>query len=1828
MEQQNKEGFKLLVEKYTKNVAAYEFEIRFGTKKGYTQLTKDDASRVISVIKTMHGFEKQSEDYMLRTYIKGKDARVEINGFSQIQDLCKHNSISKSKYTQIIKKTKEDEFDVDEYEFRISLQKEIAVSDKEADDIIENWTKYDKSFRYIKRMSYVTDKFPVKIDISIVKDTTMSKKTYSEFKMVNLGSIEEKYEIEIEVMNDAVLEKDMDKSPLELLNKLRECVKFVLCGIQSSNYPMSKFEMRQILDEYSQLVWKRKKEKHDMFFIGPSSVTLQMENLEVAGIYKDVSIRSNYSVTDKADGLRKMLYVSKMGNVYLIDQQLNVQLTGAAVDKKFAHTLVDGEHVGKDKNGKYMNSFLAFDIYHVENQNVRELPFYMKVGEFSENTRHSRLQKFITEATSTIRSIITKAKGKVPIDIKSKMFYFDLETPSQIFKLCDTCLNMSKDSQYNTDGLIFTPCEPGVGGYLLGKSASLDRKTTWMLSFKWKPPHFNTIDFLVNTEKDSKTNKDRVTNRLGELGTSMISSSQIKSYKTLILKVGYDADDKRNQIIPNACAMIYEGNIDVERSGGDMDTSSRSRRYMPIQFIPTSPYKSDAGICEIELNSDGEMITEEGDVFEDLTIVEFRYDAAESERWIPLRVRYDKTSELRHGMKQYGNAYRTANSIWHSICVPVTEYIIRSGDTGASADAVSDDVYYNTSGGLQKTDIAIGLREFHNKYVKANLIYEIARRGNRLIDFAVGKGGDIHKWYDAGLSFVFGIDISQDNIENPADGACSRYVNHVRNKVDTYKALFVVGDSSQNIMKGDAYKGDSQMTKNVSDAVFGIGNIDSMKRANMRGVVDVYGIGKDGFDISSIQFAIHYMFKNKEALEGFLINVASCTRVGGYFIGTAFNGARLFDLLKASSSSSWSLFNNANNKLIEIRKKYDYSEKEFPSDETSLGFEVEVWQESINQYISEYLVSFEYLDLLMSKYGFEVPSTDVMRADGITFFKKARASFKVLYDEMSKTGHPEKYGNALKMSNQEKMVSFLNDYFIYKKVRSVNATEVSKEPSKPIRKLTFVVHDNQGLIHTALHDRLVDDGWKSVKLDSKTADFAWIGADASSKGLGFQYDDAVFKIHTTLKNVLRGGDGNSSIYKVNVDKEFPYSKNILLDSAYLYSELFRKYSNEAADMMNETWNADSDSTTIPFKLGDVFVVRKHNPAKGVQKFIIDSKSELDELMQLKKQTSAAATSEYIIYKYCKGATTIGDAKTKYNVRMYFCVCMKPNKVIDWNLFEKGQIITAGESYREADYKNPKIHDPQFSYTTKFRIFPDSAEIEASEDEKVRILKQMKKIAQRLFLIYKPYVNTTSNSKYGFEVFACDFGIFDSNKNVKLLQIKSKHDYGIKFNKEDLYDNYCSLFFEWIYKNAIEPVFLTTTAPAADSKEAAVALTDVVQSIKDEGFPYVKKFWNADNAHEAYEKIKDDIGSKDVSKLEDDKLIQYTPYDFKKAWREDEKVNEFIKKHVGTYEDLKFMSKHFVSIHIPKQFLNDDYLLVDYFTEESRVTVKKAENQPSLLTHFNEGTLIEEIIKYSKKTQLSEKEMHTIISSNAIKMSNVRGKDYRVYIASAENVIVYIAIIRLLYPNLQKFTSFKILDGAGGYGSRLMAALVLGAEYVGVEPNPNSSAGFASMIEMFGNAPAQVMLEDGLPKASGVIQLPLLWADVVFFSPPMWGKEVYNEEGVPNQSTQMFRDEELWLKGFLYASIDVLWERVKNNGFIVFQSLRYDYIGNHMRKKSNAVFKGIISRVTSSGRFKPNWIWQKTEEEEPAASAVGSTAPPPAVKKKKIVITNPPPPPSV
>jgi SAM-dependent methyltransferase len=446
------------------------------------------------------------------------------------------------------------------------------------------------------------------------------------------------------------------------------------------------------------------------------------------------------------------------------------------------------------------------------------------------------------------------------------------------------------------------------------------------------------------------------------------------------------------------------------------------------------------------LNDEKLMMTEAGEVIEDNMIVEFSYDMTKEQqwRWKPLKVRYDKTEEFLAGIKNYGNAYHVANSNWHTIHNPITKEMITTGKEIPLEIASDDDVYYNRNSNKNSTQ---SLRDFHNRYVKKSLLSSVAKRGDTLIDLAVGKGGDFPKWIGSNLKFVFGIDISPDNIQNRLDGACARFLSNKKRFKSMPDALFVVGNSSVNIRSGNAIYSDKG--KQITKAVFGEGAKDV--KALGSGVYKEYGISKDGFDICSIQFAIHYMFLNNDTLQNFLRNVSEVTKVGGYFIGTSYDGKDMFNMLKKvkedesisiTSASAEISAEETGTKIWEVTKRY--KRNEFEDNVSCLGYGIDVYQESINKTFREYLVNYEYLTQLLENYGFVLLKRDELKGQTVN---ESTGLFSDLFTRMNEDikRNPRlarEFKEAPNMTAGERQISFLNRYFIYKKVRKVDTENV------------------------------------------------------------------------------------------------------------------------------------------------------------------------------------------------------------------------------------------------------------------------------------------------------------------------------------------------------------------------------------------------------------------------------------------------------------------------------------------------------------------------------------------------------------------------------------------------------------------------------------------------------------------------------------------------------------------------------------------------------------------------------------------------------------------
>lgn len=184
------------------------------------------------------------------------------------------------------------------------------------------------------------------------------------------------------------------------------------------------------------------------------------------------------------------------------------------------------------------------------------------------------------------------------------------------------------------------------------------------------------------------------------------------------------------------------------------------------------------------------------------------------------------------------------------------------------------------------------LRKFHN-WIKLQLILDAKKNtpGEKLLDVAVGRGGDIFKWSKAKFKYVTGFDSDSKSIyeKNDFEGAIKRY-SSVKSETNTPKCFF------WNISAVDPF----------------VLNILNGKDRN-----SIY-------DVVSCQFSFHYFVNDIDIV---LNMISKKLKPNGLFIGTATDG----DLIKNNLIAG-----NINKSAININKVsenvYDF---ELKSERTS-----------------------------------------------------------------------------------------------------------------------------------------------------------------------------------------------------------------------------------------------------------------------------------------------------------------------------------------------------------------------------------------------------------------------------------------------------------------------------------------------------------------------------------------------------------------------------------------------------------------------------------------------------------------------------------------------------------------------------------------------------------------------------------------------------------------------------------------------------------------------------------------------------------------------------
>jgi SAM-dependent methyltransferase len=983
------------------------------------------------------GFEVIPQDDRL-SIITPNHIRLSLLGLGVLQQYCKDDTLEGKPFSAMFKDRAfpDSNLDLKEYDirFKIRREEELSNDDPRVAALLTNWDKQKKAFRLIRRWTFRGK--GIRIDMSMVRQTPNIPgrgefQWSTAFQQNNVFKEVPRYEVEVELLHDTEYTDSADKALKALIGGVGE----VQRAIQKNTLLIRNSVINAVRNEYQVMTGSEK-------FRGVNPVTLKTRNITEEIDPDVVNIRSGYNVTDKADGLRAMGFVNKTGELFLIDMSLNVYRTGLR-NKKCAESLVDGEWVTISKDGNSVNHYLIFDIYYAKDKkNVSTLPFVAYKDDIIDteaDVRHNAIRKWYEDwrdNTETIAKGLTEATRLI---VSLKRFQFATANNTTIFRACAAILDTARI--YNTDGLIITTNSDPIP----------DRSgVRWVKQFKWKPSKDNTVDFLINFERDSNIPTiDKITTTIHP------SSDNTIQYKTMRLYVGSDKDQAFDN--PRLTILLQQ----------PIPTEKGTNRYKPALFNPMEFPDTMANTCNVSIEVDSEtgeeyVSTEDSkEPIQDRSIVEMRYDPSRDSgwRWIPTRIRHDKTerlikASLKKGPIKYSgmmNDEGVANDVWDSIHNPITESMIRSGNEQPSEEESKvllklhdTDVgkkYYERKAPKEDISLVQGMLDFHNKYIKNELLLKRALRGGNkhILDLACGKGGDLYKWLFNRARYVVGIDTAGENITNPNDGAYKRYIEAVvefgYDRVP--KMVFVIGNSTKDIVNGEA--GATPEERDILRSVFGKYEPEGPIPKYVQSVMA--GSYRAGADVAACMFALHYFFENQATFEGFIKNLSETVKIGGLFIGCCFDGDKVFNLLRGIDRGRSKSGTIGETPVWTITK--DYDREELLPDDESIGLAIDVEFISIGTTHKEYLVPFELLKKKLKAIGFELLEKKDLDDFGLNASTNTfNVSYEMTQGDNSRGGKKGK--KMYSMPDAVKEFSFLNRWFIFKRMGEVGVSEIPK----------------------------------------------------------------------------------------------------------------------------------------------------------------------------------------------------------------------------------------------------------------------------------------------------------------------------------------------------------------------------------------------------------------------------------------------------------------------------------------------------------------------------------------------------------------------------------------------------------------------------------------------------------------------------------------------------------------------------------------------------------------------------------------------------------------
>lgn len=995
---------------------------------------------------------------------KYSNIRVTVLGEGSIKNYCSTNSIKDIGYNiKFVEKenyffdNKMGRVDINDYHVRVNLKTEKDI-DPQSDLIKElkaNWNEIPKYFRRKKVHSFVTQNGMFNFDLAIVNksnvstekmsisdiikyrkqhlvvkpkdikesfydwwidikqtpsnkvDVTMQPLFYKKIENSNVLINPEGFEIEIEFnkvdaeISNTSEESDDTKSKSsktikkskneidKLFVKFIEKIGIVLQAVQGSNYIVSESEKHQIIDEYQALIGNTSVN----LFCGPIPEQLELKHI-LSHSNQDYlngleNIRKDYLVLDKANAERNLLYISKNNKAYLISRNGKgsqaIKYTGVTL-VGCSQTLLDGEYITLDINSNVVSNYMYFDIYYYRGKDVRHLP--LGYHEKQVDTRQSlmlqldnilkhkdtivlddSLNQFTLYRKKYIRGDVSSLKNLKTDESSHNTKIFE-ETTKILSKIGKKYGGLLKDGHlfsYETDGLIYAPALLGVGQNNKDDDIGILGKKVWNRVYKWSPSKFNSIAFYVKMRRN------------------VIDKQIVEEYhngvrhKQVFLQIIYHP--------------AYHNNYDAQHIVNENINRPLIEHF--INFEPINPFKgymdansqliNDAQIASVSTNEDGDLLTLENEIIQEGNIIEFIYDVGENEerfKWKPLKIKEnDKT-----------NGFHTASTIWKNINDPITLQMITTG----KLDAISK-FEINTKEPYNK--ITKPIRGLYN-YIKNKLLETVTDdiADATLLDLCCGKMVDLRKWKYNKVSFAVAIDNDADVIHNTVDGAAVRVLKNAENDADLRKlarnVLIIKGDCSQNLYNGNA--GCDLLNKYYLNILYGNHEISGVNNK----LEKIWGKGRNRFNIITCNFGIQNFFKDLETLENFMLNIAENLKPDGKFVGICLDGQTMFKELKSVDKLEGHT-TTGNHLLWSIIKNYPASAS-YPKNHYSLNHEIVTSLDSFETNSIGYLVHFDFLVDMMSKYGLKLLDSKMFDEAPTSFIESFKGDYPKAYEQLNK----------------------------------------------------------------------------------------------------------------------------------------------------------------------------------------------------------------------------------------------------------------------------------------------------------------------------------------------------------------------------------------------------------------------------------------------------------------------------------------------------------------------------------------------------------------------------------------------------------------------------------------------------------------------------------------------------------------------------------------------------------------------------------------------------------------------------------------------------------